>query len=103
MSNIETSGCRMVVMTHRSAATTARAIELALRGQTFSVDDVQRGLADPPSRQTVYRVLDELAGDDWVRCSGKKWHPDIKANMLGDVDDQEESNEGFSLSADDLL
>jgi len=94
----------MVVMTHRSAAVASRALELALRDQDFTVDDVRRGLSDPPSRQTIYRVLDQLAEDDWVTCSGKIWHPDIKAEMLGDVDDQDDGGrEGFSLSADDLL
>jgi len=93
----------MAIMTHRSAAVASRAVELALRGKQFTVEDVRRGLDDPPSRQTIYRVLDQLAEDDWLRCSGKIWHPDIKADMLGDVDDQDDGRDGFSLSADDLL
>lgn len=90
-------------MSHRSAAVASRAIELALRGREFTVDDVRRPLTDAPSRQTVYRVLDQLAEDDWLRCSGKIWHPDIKAEMLGDVDQDDTERPGFSLDADDLL
>ncbi|WP_277543728.1 hypothetical protein [Haloarcula laminariae] len=90
-------------MKHRFTAVASRALELALRGQQFQVTDIQRGLSDPPSRQTIYRVLDQLAEDDWLRCSGKIWHPDIKADMLGDLDDEEDSRDGFSLSADDVL
>jgi len=94
----------MAIMSHRAAAVASRALELSLRGQDFTVDDVRRGLDDPPSRQTIYRVLDQLAEDDWLRCSGKIWHPDIKSDMLGDVDDdQDDRKGGFSLSADDLL
>jgi len=91
-------------MTHRSAAVASRALELSLRGKQFPVDDVRRGLDDPPSRQTIYRVLDQLAEDDWLRCSGKIWHPDLKAEMLGDVDgNQGARREGFSLDSSDLL
>lgn len=90
-------------MTHRSAAVASRAIELALRGERFQVDDVQRGLSNPPSRQTIYRVLDQLDEDDWLTCHGKIWKPDLKASMLGDVDDEDDGRDGFSLSAEDLL
>jgi len=66
------------------------------------VSDVQEGLDDPPSRQTVYRILDELAEDDWVSSDGQFWEPDMKAELLGDVDESRD-RDGFSLSADDLL
>jgi hypothetical protein len=89
-------------MKHRSAAVASRALELALRGQSFQVNDVQRDFADAPSRQTIYRVLDQLAEDDWLRCEGKVWHPDLKARMLADVDD-EQRRAGTGFSAEDLL
>ena len=90
-------------MKHRSTAVASHALELALRGQTFEVRDIQRGLTDPPSRQTIYRVLSQLEEDDWIVCEGKSWQPDLKATMLADVDGEDESDDGFSLSADDLL
>jgi len=89
-------------MEHRAAGVASQAIEFAVRGKVFTVRDVQRGLSDPPSRQTVYRVLRQLASDDWIRRESHLWHPDIKATMLGDVDDTERRG-GFSLSADNLL
>lgn len=72
---------------HRAGAVASRAIGLALRGEPFQVSDVRRRLSDPPSRQTVYRVLAQLERDEWVRQDGKTWHPYFKAKALGDVDD----------------
>lgn len=67
--------------------------------------DVQRVLSDPPSRQTVYRVLRQLEADDWIRRDGHTWRPEIKANGLGDVDERQDQDRrrGFDLDAEDLL
>ena len=89
-------------MTHRAAAVAGRAIEYALRGQRFQVSDLQDGTDDTPSRQTIYRVLDELASDDWVEREGKYWRPGFKADALGDVDEVADRG-GFSLDSSDLL
>jgi len=90
-------------MKHRSTAVASEALELALRGKSFQVEDIKRALSDPPSRQTIYRVLDQLADDDWVECERKLWFPGTKAKLLGDVDEIEKQSSGFDLSADDLL
>ena len=90
LSNIET--CRnQTLAVHRSAAVASRAIELALRRKQFTVKDIQRGLSDPPSRQTIYRVLETLQEEDWVENDGKNWEPSIKAQLLSDVDVEKES------------
>lgn len=103
--NIETSACINAIMSHRAGAVASRAIELALQGEPFRVTDVQRGLSDPPSRQTIYRVLRQLEADDWITIQDHTWYPDIKAKGLGDVDDQDdrERRRGFSVDAEDLL
>lgn len=49
-------------MKHRSAAVASAAFRRALRGDPFKVSDLQRALDDPPSRQTIYRVLGQLEG-----------------------------------------
>ena len=100
-------------MTHRSAAVASRAIELALQRDPFTADDIRRGLDDPPSRSTVYRVLHQLAEDDWLEQLGNGWRPDVKAQMLGsgsgggdgdrDVDADRDRGEGFSIDVDDIL
>jgi len=95
-------------MKHRSTAAASRAIELALRSESFRVRDLQRGLpdtADAPSRQTLYRVLKQLADDDWIRRDGHTWRPDIKAEMLAGVDPNpdRDSNEGMSFDVDEFL
>lgn len=73
-------------MSHRSAAVASRAIELALRKREVHVRDLQREVSDPPSRQTIYRVLRELEGDDWIEQRGNGWVPGMKATLLGDVE-----------------
>jgi hypothetical protein len=90
-------------MPHRAAAAASRALELALRGKHFQISDIQHGLTEPPSRQTIYRVLTQLEDDEWIQCSGKVWKPDLKATMLGDVDEGSGEKDGFSLNADELL
>jgi hypothetical protein len=90
-------------MKHRSTAVASEALELALRGKSFQMQDIKRGLSDPPSRQTIYRVLKQLSEDDWIEYEGKLWFPGTKAKLLGDVDDVEKQSRGFDLSADDLL
>lgn len=92
-------------MQHRATAVASRALELALRGKSFRVRDVQRGLSDPPSRQTVYRVLQQLEADDWIRVDGHSWHPDIKSQMLADVDEgtDRDGRRGLGLDTEDLL
>lgn len=91
-------------MSHRAGAVASRAIELSLRGESFTADDIRRGLTDPPSRSTVYRVLDELAADDWILQRGNGWAPDTKAIMLGGGDDDTDDDSGsFEIDAEDLL
>lgn len=84
-------------MPHRATAVASHAIELALRGEAFKVQDLRRGIDDPPSRQTIYRVLRQLESDEWVTVDGHTWHPDFKAEALGDVDDSDEDTAGFSI------
>jgi len=100
LSNIETSQPRTVVMKHRAAAVASRGIELALQREPFTADDIRRGLDDPPSRSTVYRVLAQLEKDDWIEQRGNGWHPDVKAQMLSG---KEKRERGFSLNMDDIL
>ena len=91
-------------MKHRSTAVASQALELALRNKTFTVSELQRSLTNPPSRQTIYRILKQLQKDDWITCDGKTWKPDLKAQMLANTDtDDAKENRGFSLSADDVL
>jgi len=87
-------------MTHRAAAVASRGIELALQREPFTADDIRRGVDDPPSRSTVYRVLQQLAADDWIEQRGNGWHPDLKAQMLSG---KEKQDHGFSLDMDDIL
>ena len=86
-------------MEHRGAAVASRGIELALQRESFTADDVRRGLTDPPSRATVYRVLRQLQEDDWIEQRGNGWHPDVKAQMFGGGS----GGRGFSLDVDDIL
>ena len=92
-------------MSHRTATVASRAIELALRGEHFTAADIRRGVDDAPSRSTVYRVLDELAADDWIAQRGNGWAPGMKATMLssGDGEDSEDSAGSFEIDTDDLL
>jgi len=87
-------------MTHRAAAVASRGIELALRREPFTADDIRRGVDDPPSRSTVYRVLAQLQEDEWIEQRGNGWHPDLKAQMLSG---KEKRESGFSLDLDDIL
>lgn len=87
-------------MEHRAAAVASRGIELALQREPFTADDIRRGLDDPPSRATVYRVLAQLQADDWIEQRGNGWHPDVKAQMLSG---KEKRERGFSLDMDDIL
>ena len=87
-------------MTHRAAAVASRGIELALQREPFTADDIRRGVDDPPSRSTVYRVLQQLAADDWIEQRGNGWHPDMKAQMLSG---KKKQDRGFSLDMDDIL
>jgi len=91
-------------MEHRAAGVASRALELALRGESFQVKDIQRMLSDAPSRQTCYRVLRQLAADDWIYQNGKTWYPDLKAKGLrGDGENDPDDGDGFSISADDVF
>lgn len=87
-------------MTHRAAGVASRGIELALQREPFTADDICRGVDDPPSRSTVYRVLHQLREDDWIEQRGNGWHPDVKAQMLSG---KEKRERGFSLDMDDNL
>ena len=102
-------------MKHRSAGVASRAIELALQGRTVTVNEIQRGLSKPPSRQTIYRVFRQLEADDWIEQDGNEWHPDVKANLLsgdgsgddrdGDQDDGDRRHDrgGPLVDVDDIL
>jgi len=87
-------------MTHRAAAVASRGIELALRREPFTAEDVRRAISDPPSRSTVYRVLDQLREDDWIEQRGNRWEPDVKAQMLTG---QKNTKGGFSLDLNEIL
>ena len=84
-------------MTHRSAKIAAKAVEKSLRGQEFTVSELARGETDAPSRQTIYRILDQLREDEWLVCEGDTWKPAVKARMLGSDDDSEESGRSIEL------
>ena len=93
-------------MGHRAAAVASRAIELSLRGEHFTTADIRCGVDEPPSRSTVYRVLDELAADDWIAQRGNGWAPGMNATMLsgdGDNGDSDDSGASFEIDTDDLL
>ncbi|WP_302082916.1 hypothetical protein [Salinibaculum rarum] len=92
-------------MQHASAAVASAAVKLALRGEPFQVSDLQHELTDPPSRQTIYRVLRQLEADDWVRSDHNTWRPDIQAEMLGDIDPNPDRgrDKGMSFDAEELL
>ena len=90
-------------MKHRSTAVASMAIEEALRGKAFQVSDLQRALDDPPSRQTIYRVLNQLADDDWIERDGHTWQPSFKTRLLADIDEDSTQRQGFDLRANDVL
>jgi len=79
-------------MAHRSAHVAGAAIELSLREQQFALSDLAQKCDDAPSRQTMYRVLDQLREDDWLICRGGSWQPGMKARLLSDVDSQSQSS-----------
>lgn len=87
-------------MTHRSAKIAAKAVEQSLRGQEFTVSDLTRGEKNPPSRQTIYRILDQLREDEWLVCEGDIWKPSVKARMLGSAGDSDEDSSGKSIDLD---
>jgi len=93
-------------MTHRGAAVASRGIELALRGESFTADDIRRGVDDPPSRSTIYRVLRQLASCDWIEQRGNGWHPSVKAQMLrgsGSNDTKSVRRSSFEIDVKDIL
>lgn len=69
-------------MTHRAAAVAGRAVELALQKESFTAEDIRRGVSDPPSQSTVYRILRQLQSDDWIEQRGNGWKPGVKTQML---------------------
>jgi len=81
-------------MTHRSTKIAAKAVEKSLRGQEFTVSDLARGENNPPSRQTIYRILDQLRDDEWLVCEGDVWKPAVKPRMLGSDDDGDSAESG---------
>lgn len=92
-------------MSHRSAAVASRGIELALRNESFRLDDIRRGIDDPPAQSTIYRVLRQLEDDEWIEHRGNRWHPDIQATMLaGNGSTSTDTNRAnFEIDTDDLL
>jgi len=74
-------------MTHRSAAVASQAIEFALRDKSFSAADIREEIDNAPSQSTVYRVLDQLASDNWIQQRGNGWHPGMKPTSLGVTND----------------
>lgn len=87
-------------MTHRSAAVASKAIEYALQDESFTVSDISGEIADAPSRTTIYRVLDQLATDNWIQQRGNSWHPGMKPTTLGVTGDDDNV---IDLDAGDLL
>lgn len=47
----------------------------------------------------------EDQSDEWIRRDGNSWRPEIKAEMLGDVNETDPSDRrsGMEFDADDLL
>lgn len=91
-------------MRHRAGAVASYSIELAIRGVQFSASDIRRGLNDPPSKSTVYRVLRQLEQDEWITQLGNGWQPGMKAQMLGDIDnDRDEDDQEINISASDVF
>jgi len=93
-------------MKHRSAHVASKIIELSLRGHSFTVSDIEGDITNSPSRQTIYRICDQLRKDEWIEQRGKSWHPSVKAQMIGsvtsDAQDTEQSS-GLSLDLDEIL
>ncbi|WP_336325188.1 hypothetical protein [Halovenus sp. HT40] len=75
----------------------------------YPADEQQRGsadyddLVDARAWQTIYCVLGRLEADDWLCCEGKTWYLDIKAEMLGDVNDRNGTGRGMSFVTEDIL
>lgn len=105
-------------MEHRAAAVASRGIELAIRGESFTAEDILKPLSStnrhpnttPPSRSTVYRVLRQLEDDEWIEQRGNGWHPDIKSKMLrsgknSNTADENSNNKktDFNLDLDEIL
>lgn len=85
-------------MTHRSAAIAGEAIRLALQNDRFSASDVRAGVEDPPSRQTISRVLAQLEADGWLArrdAAPRTWAAGDLAREHGDG--------GFSIDSGDLF
>jgi DNA-binding IclR family transcriptional regulator len=85
-------------MTHRAAAVASKAIEYALRDESFTVADVRDEIDDAPSRTTIYRILDELQRDNWIQQRGNGWQPGLKPTNLGNS-----SSDVIDLDTDDIL
>jgi hypothetical protein len=52
----------------------------------------------------VYRVLDELAADDWIAQRGNGWAPGMTATMLGGGGGgNDDSGASFEIDTDELL
>ena len=85
-------------MSHRAAAVASKAIEYALQDESFTVSDIRGEIADAPSRTTIYRILDELATDNWIQQRGNGWQPGLKPTNLGNS-----SSDVIDLDTDDIL
>lgn len=95
-------------MKHRSAAVASKIIELSLNGCKFSVSDIEADITNSPSRQTIYRICDQLQEDDWIEQRGNGWHPSVKAQMIGSVDGGgrdrgDRDGGGFEIDLDEVL
>lgn len=92
---------------HRAAAVASAAIECAFTENQFRVEDVREKLADEetPSRQTMYRVMSQLADDDWVRLSGHTYFPGRKPELLADSLDgvRERREDALGLTTEQFL
>lgn len=76
--------------THRSAKVASRAVRLAIREGSFKSPDVTGIMTDPPSRQTVTRILRQLEADGWLMRTDSKssiWRAGPLARRLGDLGD----------------
>jgi DNA-binding HxlR family transcriptional regulator len=78
-------------MEHRAAAVASRAVKLALTEGAFKAGEVRRGLARPPSKATVTRVLRQLEDDGWLQreVEGSSiWRAGFQARALGDLSER---------------
>lgn len=92
-------------MSNQITAVAPHVIELSIRGEYFTVEDIRCGIEDAPDRKNVNRVLEYLEADDWIEQREDGWEPSVKAKELGDFQGSPvgDSSEKFDLGVDGVL